>query len=268
MHTLADVPGRPAAASSRPVHPLVLRGILAGVAHPETGTRRILVVDDEIPLASVIASYLEQAGFQVRQEHTGRAAAEAARSEDPDVIILDLGLPGMDGVEVCRRIRTFSDCYILMLTARGDEVDRLIGLSVGADDYITKPFSNRELVARVRTVLRRPRRPAGGPGIEDDPTRVFGELRIDPNGHEVWIGTTSVHLTRTEFDLLDALSRRPGLAFGRRQLMDEVWGPSWVGDEHVVDVHIANLRRKLGDDPNAPRYVLTVRGVGYRMGKG
>lgn len=244
------------------------RGILAGMADPEVGAPRVLVVDDEKALASVIASYLEQAGFQVLQEHTGPAAVTAAERDDPDVIILDLGLPGLDGVEVCRRIRTFSDCYILMLTARGDEMDRLIGLSVGADDYLTKPFSNRELVARVRTVLRRPRRTAGGADVEGEPIREFGELRIDPNSHEVWLGRVPVQLTRTEFDILDAISRRPRFALSRRQLMDEVWGEAWGGDEHVVDVHIANLRRKLGDDPGAPRYVLTVRGVGYRMGKG
>ena len=228
---------------------------------------KVLVVDDERALAAVIASYLTRAGHQVSQAHTGPEALDQARAEDPDVIVLDLGLPGLDGIEVCRQIRTFSDCYILILTARGDEVDRLIGLSVGADDYLTKPFSNRELVARVQTVLRRPRRPpAAAPAVEEH--RVFGDLRIDAAGHEVWIADHPVALTRTEFDILDVLSAQPRVALSRRQLIDAVWDTAWVGDEHVVDVHVANLRKKLDDDPTEPRYITTIRGVGYRMGRG
>lgn len=235
----------------------------------ESESARVLVVDDEKALASVVGSYLERAGYQVSLAHTGPSALEAARAEDPDVIILDLGLPGLDGIEVCRQVRTFSDCYVLMLTARGDEVDRIVGLSVGADDYITKPFSNRELVARVQAVLRRPRRPQRAASVSDPhDTRVFGVLRIDPNSREVWLNGEAVPLTRTEFDLLDVLSANPRLAMSRRQIIDQVWDTAWVGDEHVVDVHLANVRRKLGDDPTDPRYVLTVRGVGYRMGKG
>ena len=230
--------------------------------HP---TERVLVVEDEKPLASVVGSYLERAGYEVVLEHTGPDGVAAARRLDPDVIVLDLGLPGMDGVEACRQVRTFSDCYILMLTARADEVDRLIGLSVGADDYITKPFSTRELVARVQTVLRRPRRTAS---IEGEQARVFNDLTIDPAGREVWVGDEPIPLTRTEFDILDVLSGLPKAALTRRQIIERVWDTAWVGDDHVVDVHVANLRRKLGDDPNDPRYVLTVRGVGYRMGKG
>ncbi|MEN0070393.1 MAG: response regulator transcription factor [Propionicimonas sp.] len=229
---------------------------------------RVLVVDDERALAGVIASYLTKAGFEVSQAHTGPDALVAARAVDPDVIVLDLGLPDLDGIEVCRRVRTFSDCYVVMLTARGDEVDRLIGLSVGADDYLTKPFSNRELVARVQTVLRRPRRLAADTGAPVAPPRVFGDLRIDVAGREAWIGTRRLDLTRTEFDILDALSSQPRLALSRRQIIDQVWNSSWVGDEHVVDVHVANLRRKLGDDPAGPRYLSTVRGIGYRMGRG
>ena len=229
---------------------------------------RVLVVDDERALAGVIASYLAKAGFEVTQAYTGPDAVTTARDDDPDVIVLDLGLPGLDGIEVCRQIRTFSDCYILMLTARGDEVDKLIGLSVGADDYLTKPFSNRELVARVQTVLRRPRRVAADRAEVVAPVRVFGELRIDTSGREVWVGDEQVQLTRTEFDILDAISGQPKLALSRRQIIDTVWDTTWVGDEHVVDVHVGNLRRKLGDDPNEPRYLATVRGIGYRMGKG
>ncbi len=227
----------------------------------------VLVIDDERPLAGIIASYLERAGFATSLAHSGPEGVSSARDLDPDVIILDLGLPGMDGIEVCRTIRTFSDCYILMLTARVDEVDKLIGLSVGADDYLTKPFSPRELVARVNTVLRRPRRPATGPAPAA-PTRQFGRLRVDAGGRDVWLGEEAVPLTRTEFDILDALSARPNLALSRRQIIDDVWGPSWIGDEHVVDVHVANLRKKLDDPPAEPRYILTVRGVGYRMGAG
>lgn len=228
---------------------------------------RVLVVDDERALASVIASYLTRAGFEVALAHTGPDAVSCTRELDPDVVVLDLGLPGLDGIEVCRTIRTFTDCYVLMLTARGDEVDRLIGLSVGADDYITKPFSTRELVARVQTVLRRPRR-TGVPDAEVSTTRTFGGLRIDHAGREVRVDGAEVRLTRTEFDILDAISGQPNLALSRRQIIDQVWDEDWFGDDHVVDVHVANLRRKLGDDPAEPRYVLTVRGIGYRMGKG
>ena len=231
-----------------------------------TPTTKVLVVDDERALAGVIASYLTRAGHQVVQAHTGPDAVTRTKAEDPDVIVLDLGLPGLDGIEVCRQVRTFSDCYILILTARGDEVDRLIGLSVGADDYLTKPFSNRELVARVQTVLRRPRRPAAAPAVQEH--RVFGDLRIDAAGHEVWIADRPVALTRTEFHLLEALSAQPRVALTRRQLIDAVWDTAWVGDEHVVDVHVANLRKKLDDDPTEPRYITTIRGVGYRMGRG
>lgn len=228
----------------------------------------VMVVDDERALAAVVASYLERAGHRVSIVHNGLEAVARAREESPDVIILDLGLPELDGVEVCRRIRTFSDCYILMLTARGDEVDRLVGLSVGADDYLTKPFSNRELVARVQAVLRRPRRPAASDSDSIEGERVFGDLRIDPAGREVWLGSDPVALTRTEFDILDVISSQPRQALSRRQIIDVVWDPAWVGDEHVVDVHVANLRKKLREDPNEPRYLTTIRGVGYRMGKG
>lgn len=232
-------------------------------------SRRVLVVDDERSLAKVVASYLERDSYQVRCVFDGRAALTAARDDEPDVIVLDLMLPGLDGVEVCRQIRTFSDCYIIMLTARADEVDKLVGLGVGADDYVTKPFSPRELVARVRAVLRRPRTSmAGAEQPQEEPPRIFGPLRIDVTAREVHLNGEPVKLTRTEFDLLAALSARPRMAFSRRQLIDTVWGEEWVGDEHLVDVHIGHLRRKLGDDPAAPRFIHTVRGVGYRMGEG
>ena len=221
-------------------------------------------MDDEVALAGVVRAFLDRAGYHVSLAASGHDAVQSAREGDPDVVILDLGLPGLDGIEVCRQIRTFSDCYILMLTARTDEVDKLIGLSVGADDYITKPFSPRELVARVQAVLRRPR--ASRPGASTAAVRVFGDLRIDPEARTVSVAGEPVELTRTEFDLLDALSSRPNLAWSRRQLIEQVWDTAWVGDEHIVDVHVAHVRQKLGDNPADPRFVHTVRGVGYRMG--
>ncbi|MEP7036487.1 MAG: response regulator transcription factor, partial [Actinomycetota bacterium] len=173
------------------------------------------------------------------------------------------------GVEVCRVVRTFSDCYIVMLTARTEEIDKLIGLSVGADDYLTKPFSPRELLARIHAMLRRPRMSTASPHLAQEvPPRVFGALSIDVPGREVHLEGEAVSLTRTEFDMLEALSGRPKLAFSRRKLIDAVWDQSWVGDEHLVDVHVGHLRKKLSDDPSSPRFVLTIRGIGYRMGDG
>jgi DNA-binding response OmpR family regulator len=227
---------------------------------------RALVVDDEEDLARLVADYLGRDGFTAQVALDGEHALELARATSPDVVVLDLMLPGMDGVEVCRRLRTFTDAYIIMLTARAEEVDKLIGLAVGADDYLTKPFSPRELAARVKAMLRRPR--AQSPGETEPPARSFGDLVIDPASREVSVAGRPVELTRLEFDLLDALSARPRLAFTRRQLVDRVWGDDWFGDDHIVDVHIVRLRRKLGDDPARPRYVLTIRGVGYRMGPG
>ncbi len=201
--------------------------------------------------------------------HDGQQAIEAARQVDPDLMVLDLGLPVIDGVEVCRVVRTFSDCYIVMLTARIEEVDKLIGLAVGADDYLTKPFSPRELLARIHALLRRPRASTGrGQLSEEEPPRVFGALRIDVAGREVHINGEAVVLTRTEFDLLEALSARPKMVFSRRKLIEAVWDQTWVGDEHMVNVHVGHLRKKLGDDPNSPRFILTARGIGYRMGDG
>ncbi|SBS75455.1 Sensory transduction protein regX3 [uncultured Mycobacterium sp.] len=234
---------------------------------------RALVVDDEEPLAEVVASYLEREHFEVTVCHTGIDALAVARQVDPDVVVLDLGLPGIDGLEVCRQLRTFSDAYVVMLTARDTEVDTIVGLSVGADDYVTKPFSPRELVARIRAMLRRPRSVSTpvvlGAGANGElPPRVFGPLSIDVPSRQVFLGSEPIPLTRTEFDILAALSSRPGVVWSRRQLIDAVWGEPWVGNDHLVDVHIGHLRRKLGDNPAEPRFVLTVRGVGYRMGPG
>lgn len=232
---------------------------------------RALVVDDEVALADVVASYLKRENFEVHLAHDGSGALALAREVDPDVVILDIGLPGVDGIEVCRRLRVFSDAYVVMLTARDTEVDTIVGLSVGADDYVTKPFSPRELVARVRAMLRRPRRtPAAvpDPGEQLSPPRLFGALRINVDSREVHLDETPIMLTRTEFDVLAALSARPGTVLSRPQLLESIWGDSWFGADNVIDVHVGHLRRKLGDNPAQPRYVTTVRGVGYRMGAG
>jgi DNA-binding response OmpR family regulator len=237
-------------------------------AHPDIAggqaPLRALVVDDEPPLVGLVTRYLEREGFQVRAAGDGLQAVELAKTFQPEVIVLDLMLPRMDGIEACRQIRTFSDAYVVMLTARTEEVDKLVGLGVGADDYLTKPFSPRELVARIRAMLRRPR--AAAPVVAAGPVRRIGELVIDPAAREVQLAGKPVELTRLEFDLLEALSERPRVVLSRRQLLERVWGADWYGDDHLVDVHIANLRHKLGDDPRQPRHILTVRGVGYRMG--
>src|SRR5512135_394847 len=235
-------------------------------ARRRDGSVRVLVVEDEEPLARVVRGYLEREGFGVDVRANGIDAVEAARAEAPDVVVLDLMLPGIDGIEVCRRLRGFSDAYVIMVTARAEEVDKLVGLSVGADDYLTKPFSPRELVARVHAMLRRPRQTPSA-GTQAALLR-FGALTVDVAAREVHLDDRPVALTRTEFDILAALAARPRMVFTRSQLVDAVWGERWVGDEHLVDVHIGHLRRKLGDDPEAGRFVRTVRGVGYRMGQG
>lgn len=232
---------------------------------------RALVVDDEAALAEVVASYLTRDQFLTRIAENGPDAVALARELDPDVVILDLGLPGMDGLEVCRQLRTFSDAYVVMLTARDTEMDTIVGLTVGADDYVTKPFSPRELVARIRAMLRRPRSVSDGQAASGSDARAaltFGPLRIDVDAREVSLHGEPILLTRTEFDILAALSGRPGVVMSRRQLLETVREGPWVGNEHLVDVHVGHVRRKLGDDPGAPRYVITVRGVGYRMGSG
>ncbi|HEY3546936.1 MAG TPA: response regulator transcription factor [Propionicimonas sp.] len=228
--------------------------------------RRALVIEDEEALARLVGSYLERDGFEVHLAHDGPSGLEAGRRVDPDVVVLDLGLPGLDGVEVCRGLRTFSDCYVVMLTARSEEIDTLIGLSVGADDYMTKPFSPRELLARITALLRRPRRT--GPAPVSSAPLAIGDLCIDLPGREVTLAGAPVNLTRTEFDVLAALAGSPSTVFSRRVLIEAVWGGNWVGDEHLVDVHVLHVRQKLGDTAEEQRYVRTVRGVGYRIGLG
>ena len=223
----------------------------------------VLVVDDEVALAGVVAGYLEHEGFTALQAHDGPSAVALADKHRPDLIVLDVMLPGFDGVEACRQIRLFTDAYIIMLTARDEEVDKIVGLAVGAEDYLVNPFSPRELIARVRAMLRRPRAVPVNPSVT-----VLGDLTIDEEARKVTVAGAPIDLTRTEFDLLAAMAARPRAAFSRRQLITEVWGADWYGDEHLVDVHVGHLRRKLGDDANEPRYVRTVRGVGYGLGEG
>ena len=223
---------------------------------------RVLVVDDELPIRSVVRGFLEREGMQVAEAGDGPAGVEEARTFAPDVVVLDIMLPGFDGLEVLRRIRSFSDPYVLMLTARAEEVDRIVGLTVGADDYLTKPFSPRELAARVQALLRRRRGAAGGAG--EDVLRA-GDLVVDRPRREVTVSGRQVELTTLEFAILEALARDPGVVLTRQQLLDTVWGIDFVGDDHVLEVHVGNLRRKLGDEPTKPRFVETVRGVGYRL---
>jgi DNA-binding response OmpR family regulator len=221
---------------------------------------RVLAIEDSAVFQAIIREALEREGFAVALAADGSQGLDLARELAPPVVILDLNLPGLDGLEVCRRLRQFSDAYIVMLTGRDDEVDKLVGLSAGADDYIVKPFSGRELVARVRAMLRRPRSDAPERAL-----RRIGDLEIDTLARDVRAGGREVDLTRIEFDLLDALSAEPRVVFTRDQLLERVWGPSWFGDDHVVDVHLSKLRQKLGDDPQSPRYIRTMRGVGYRF---
>ncbi len=230
----------------------------------DTAAITILVVDDEQRLRDLLRGYLEREGFTVHTAADGHAALDLARQHVPDLVVLDLMLPGLDGLEVCRRLRTFSDAYVIMLTAKAEEIDRIVGLEVGADDYLTKPFSPRELIARVRAMLRRPRH--GGTTVPDiAPPQRFGDLLIDHGRREVTLAGSVLPLTTLEFVLLTTLAAHPGLVFTRAQLLERVWDTDYFGDDHVVDVHIANLRKKLGEDPAAPHYIETVRGAGYRF---
>jgi DNA-binding response OmpR family regulator len=228
---------------------------------------RVLVVDDEPPIVELVRGYLAREGWTVESAVDGPSALELARATAPDVVVLDVMLPGLDGVEVCRRLRAFSDAYVVMLTARSEEIDRIVGLSVGADDYLVKPFSPRELVARIKAMLRRPRTGAGSADSAGAATASGAPagLEIDEPRHQVRVDGSPVELTVTEFGILAALGREPGVVVSRAALLDRVWGAEFVGDDHLVDVHVANLRRKLGDDPAAPRFVETVRAVGYRL---
>jgi len=220
----------------------------------------ILVVDDETEIVKLARDYLERASFRVLSAGDGVTAMAAARREQPDLVVLDLNLPGMDGLDVCRRLRQESDVPIIMLTARVEETDRLIGLELGADDYITKPFSPRELVARVRAVLRR----TGGDTRQAEILRV-ADLEIHLAGHRITREGELVELSRIEFNLLVILAQHPGLTYTRAQLLERIHGYAFAGYDRSIDAHIKNLRRKLEPNPSEPIYVLTVYGVGYKF---
>ncbi|MBN1402445.1 MAG: response regulator transcription factor [Anaerolineae bacterium] len=222
---------------------------------------RILVVDDEAQIVHVLRGYLERAGFEILTAYDGREALRVARQEKPDLIILDLMLPELDGVDVCRALRKESDVPIIMLTARVEETDRIIGLELGADDYVTKPFSPREVVARVRAILRRVQaetQPA------DEPLSV-GALSLDVARHAVSLGEDEISVTPSEFEILRALMSAPGRVFSREQLLEAAQGMAYEGYERTVDTHIKNLRRKIEANPRRPEYILTVHGVGYKL---
>jgi DNA-binding response OmpR family regulator len=223
-------------------------------------------VDDAADYRELLALLLDGEGFAVETAADGASAIATAKSFAPDVILLDLRLPGEDGVDVCRRLRTFTDAYVVVVSGRLDEDDKLAALAAGADDYLTKPFSPRELVARIRAMLRRPR--AAGSGPARGKVRVVGRITVDLDAREATLDGRVVELTRLEFDLIAALAERPRVALTRAQLLERVWGPNWFGDEHVVDVHVSKLRQKLGDDARKPMLLRTVRGVGYRLDGG
>ncbi len=222
---------------------------------------RVLVVDDEQKIREIVRSYLEREGFDVAEASDGDAALTLARDWHPDLVVLDVMMPGRDGIEVLRQIRTSSDVPVILLTARAEEVDTVVGLSVGADDYVTKPFRPRELVARIKTVLRR----TSAPSRETTDRLVFPGLVIDVDAREVCRAGQDVALSTLEFDLLVALARAPGRVLSRRQLLETVWGFDFFGDERVVDVHIRSIRKELGDSADDPELIGTVRGVGYKF---
>jgi len=230
-----------------------------GPRNPGEGHGTIVIVEDDHNIADLVDLYLRNAGYRVLQANDAQRGLEIFEREQPVLVVMDIGLPGpIDGLEACRSIRSAGDTPVIIITARGDEVDRIIGLELGADDYITKPFSPRELVARVRAVLRRTDaiRDAG-----DEP-KIIGSLSVDSQRREVRINDEIVPLTAREFDLLEHFVNHTGIVYSRRQLLDSVWGDGWIGDERTVDVHVRQLRRKLGDE--LP--LTTIWGVGYRCG--
>ena len=222
---------------------------------------RILVVDDEPAIVDAVNYALSASGFDVDTFGDGESALEAARSDGYDVLVLDVRLPGLSGIEICRRLRSESDVPILILTAMDAEVDRVLGLEAGADDYVTKPFSVAELVSRVRAILRRREldRAAGG-GI-----RRVGSLELDVNRHEVRIDGRTIRLTPSEFRLLAFLAQEPEHVYTRREIMQHLWDSTYVGDQRACDIHVSNLRRKIEDTPGRPQRLVTVRGVGYKL---
>jgi two-component system alkaline phosphatase synthesis response regulator PhoP len=224
---------------------------------------KVLVIDDEQSILDLVHAYLAPEGYEVRTAQDGPKGLELARTYAPDLIVLDIMLPGLDGIELLTRLRRESDVYVIMLTARTEETDKIVGLSVGADDYVTKPFSPRELVARIKAALRRLR---PDPDLVEKGTDLaFVHLRIDPDGRRVWADDKEIDLTSTEFDLLLALAQNAGRVLSREQLLQQVWGYDYYGDDRVVDVHIGHVRQKLEENADV---IVTVRGVGYRFDDG
>lgn len=221
----------------------------------------ILVVDDEQNLRELVQAYLEAEGYTVHLAEDGEGGLAAFRRYKPGLVVLDVMLPGIDGLEVLQHIRRESDVFVLMLTAKSEEMDRVIGLTVGADDYLTKPFSPRELVARVKAILRRQR---GGSGADDE-VLVFQRVRVDGKRHEAWRDGEPVDLTPLEFKVLRVLASHAGMALSREQIIELVWGYDFYGEERVVDVHVGRIRQKMEDDASDPQIIVTVRGVGYRF---
>lgn len=219
---------------------------------------RVLIIDDEESILDLVTAYLEPEGYDLRTAGDGESGLKTALSWKPDLIILDIMLPGIDGLELLARLRRSSDAYVIMLTARTEETDKVIGLSMGADDYLTKPFSPRELVARIKAALRRTR---GGAGPARDRVLSSAKVRLDAGSRQVWVNEREVELTAVEFDILAVLMDHRGLVLSREQILEQVWGPDFYGETRVVDVHIGHIRQKVGND----ELIVTVRGVGYRF---
>lgn len=218
---------------------------------------KILIIDDEESILNLVSSYLRPEGYEVYTASDGPSGLKAAQAYKPDLIVLDIMLPGMDGIELLSRLRRESDAYVIMLTAKSEETDKIVGLSVGADDYVTKPFSPRELVARIKAALRRIR---SGRGSLEGGVLAFEHMRIDNGSRQIWVDDQLVDLTATEFDLLRTLAEHRGMVMSREQLLEKIWGHEYYGELRVVDVHIGHIRQKLGG-----RFIVTVRGVGYRF---
>jgi two-component system alkaline phosphatase synthesis response regulator PhoP len=222
---------------------------------------KILVVDDEQNILNLVTAYLQAENYTVYTAADGPTGLKAARTWKPDLIVLDVMLPGMDGIELLTQLRRESDVYVIMLTAKSEEIDKIVGLSVGADDYLTKPFSPRELVARIKAALRR----YGSAGPSTNPSLLFRRLRIDTEARRVWKDDQPVELTTIEFDLLAALAEHAGRVLSREQLLERVWGHDFYGEDRVVDVHLGHIRKKIETDPARPQLIVTVRGIGYRF---
>jgi two-component system, OmpR family, response regulator RegX3 len=252
-------------------HPRLGRGSGAASGRPASSSydsgemierRKILLVEDEASISGPLKSALEREGFDATVAATAGEALELAPKVTPDLVLLDLMLPDGSGFDVCRELRKERDVPVVMLTARGDEADRIVGLELGADDYVVKPFSAREVIARVRAVLRRT---AAAPPAEESVAIEVGDVRLDPAKHEATLGGEPIELSRKEFELLQRLMRDAGSVVTREQLIEDVWDMNWFGSTKTLDVHVSGLRRKLGDDAGEPRYLHTVRGVGFRF---